>query len=1226
MFEELESRLVLSTNVGIGAPILVAFHDASAAATTTYTAKSTNSDVVAEVLDTTLVRMHVHTVNSNGTTGTSGEMDFLLLNDKAMLNVQHFEELVSSHFYDGLTFHRVIESFMIQGGDPTGTGSGSSGTQVQDDEFDKDIRYTTSGLLALANHGPDTNDCQFFITSNEFRGGDYQYTIIGKLVVGDNIRQAIASVPVYQYGEKSTPVNPPIIDSITIDTSDNHYGLVLIKGGEGATAGEKAGISVTTNDSSIVTVIAPDGTSGSSLSIITATDTPSPYDRPAFIDQFMADVHTTMNTPVTFPLQVVQGDAGVALAYVAATTPADQDNLTCHSALDGSANATATPSGNILGPYGLKVGVMRDGADGNTNPDSQIVVLWVHPPKPATLTLTTPGLSSGDMTAINNGLKFHVDGVMDGLTVSIYADKGSVPIGSAIASGTSVDIVTTVPLSDGNHTFSVKQSYHYAATNFDNRQVPAGDLASGASDSTVTLDVNGPPTATALLSDVKRDGTKVTFVVTYSNGNDIIDATSVNGNNVRVVNTNGFNVLATFVSSTISTDKSTITATYSFDAPGGVWNTNSLVKYTFKMEPNQVHDDGGAYVVAGDLLEYDLSATKVTVGRAAGQANPTTASTIHYTVVFSKAVTGFTSSDVVIGGTVLGNLKATVTGSGTTYDVAVTGMASTGQLTVSIPAGAAQDTNGFASLASTGVNDSVRFILAAQPTFRLTGPIVGTYNVGQTVVIAWSAANVIDGTKISLNYDVDKTPNNNEHWIVIDGIDAKNSNGAYNTYSWNTTGVAPGTYYISGYLYSGGKAIRSYCSGPITIVVPTPSFRLTSPVSGTYTVGQSVTVAWAASNMATSATVSLYTDADKRVSGNEKYIEVDKAAANSDSTPGYGKYVWDTSSMKAGTYYIGGYLWSNGKATWSYCTQTITLVAPTPVFRITAPVASTYMPGQQATIFWTASNFAAGSKISLFYDTDTRLNGNEKYIEIDQVTAANAGGYSNYTWTIPALAPGKYYVGGYLWSYNKATWSYLTQPITITAEPLMVDAAVAAAETVESLTDAQLQPIIAEAEKRLTAATGVQVAAAMANVSVKIADLPANMLGEAAGNTIYISPNAAGYGWFVDTTPADDAEFTTSLGPYALSAASGSDVACRVDLLTTVMHEMTHLLGYEHADSLDLMAPALALGERRLFDDALLIPLASQNDSATTDHSPEEANAVDQVFASAGDSRDWVLQ
>ena len=164
-----------------------------------------------------------------------------------------------------------------------------------------------------------------------------------------------------------------------------------------------------------------------------------------------------------------------------------------------------------------------------------------------------------------------------------------------------------------------------------------------------------------------------------------------------------------------------------------------------------------------------------------------------------------------------------------------------------------------------------------------------------------------------------------------------------------------------------------------------------------------------------------------------------------------------------------------------------------------------------------------------------------------------------------------------MWSNGKPTFSHLTQPITVAAA-LTVDAATPPSGNASPLTEAQLQPIVVEAERRLTAATGIQVAAAMTGVSVEIGDLPGKTLGEAAPNAIYIDRTAAGYGWFVDSTPADDSEFTDALGPYALAAPSGSPAANRVDLLTTVMHEMTHLLGYGHSDVARSHESGLAAG------------------------------------------------
>jgi hypothetical protein len=92
------------------------------------------------------------------------------------------------------------------------------------------------------------------------------------------------------------------------------------------------------------------------------------------------------------------------------------------------------------------------------------------------------------------------------------------------------------------------------------------------------------------------------------------------------------------------------------------------------------------------------------------------------------------------------------------------------------------------------------------------------------------------------------------------------------------------------------------------------------------------------------------------------------------------------------------------------------------------------------------------------------------------------------------------------------------------------------------------------------------------------------MLGETLGKTIWIDDDAAGYGWFVDPTPGDDVEYGDVLGPHTLAARRDTAADQRVDLLTTVMHEMGHLLGYQHAAD-DLMQAVLPLGVRRSSSD-----------------------------------------
>jgi hypothetical protein len=147
------------------------------------------------------------------------------------------------------------------------------------------------------------------------------------------------------------------------------------------------------------------------------------------------------------------------------------------------------------------------------------------------------------------------------------------------------------------------------------------------------------------------------------------------------------------------------------------------------------------------------------------------------------------------------------------------------------------------------------------------------------------------------------------------------------------------------------------------------------------------------------------------------------------------------------------------------------------------------------------------------------------------------------------------------------------------AAALMVDASTAPQDSAAMLSDAQLAPIAAEAIRRLESQLGSQVETTLAGATIKIANLSTGILGETAGNTIWIDDNAAGYGWFVDPTPGDDAEFAP-VAAAELAAQPGSAAGNRADLLTTVMHEMGHLLGYQHTAD-DLMQALLPLGVRR---------------------------------------------
>jgi cyclophilin family peptidyl-prolyl cis-trans isomerase len=109
--------------------------------------------------------------------------------DKAPITVNSFVFLACKGFFDGATFHRVLEGFMAQGGDPTGTGTGGPGYQFVNEN--SDLTFDKEGVVAMANSGPDTNGSQFFITfgPQEFLNGDY--TIFGQVVEGMDVVNSI---------------------------------------------------------------------------------------------------------------------------------------------------------------------------------------------------------------------------------------------------------------------------------------------------------------------------------------------------------------------------------------------------------------------------------------------------------------------------------------------------------------------------------------------------------------------------------------------------------------------------------------------------------------------------------------------------------------------------------------------------------------------------------------------------------------------------------------------------------------------------------------------------------------------------------------------------------------------------------------------------------------------------------------------------------------------------
>ena len=149
---------------------------------------------------------------TNATMQTNqGTIELQLFDDDAPKTVENFKKLAQDGFYDGVIFHRVIPDFMIQGGDPTGTGSGGPGYQFEDEFNDNKVER---GALAMANAGPNTNGSQFFIvTADACPWLDGKHTVFGKVTSGMDVVDAISNA---ETGPGDKPREEIRIESVTL--------------------------------------------------------------------------------------------------------------------------------------------------------------------------------------------------------------------------------------------------------------------------------------------------------------------------------------------------------------------------------------------------------------------------------------------------------------------------------------------------------------------------------------------------------------------------------------------------------------------------------------------------------------------------------------------------------------------------------------------------------------------------------------------------------------------------------------------------------------------------------------------------------------------------------------------------------------------------------------------------------------------------------------------------
>jgi cyclophilin family peptidyl-prolyl cis-trans isomerase len=231
-----------------------------------------------------------------------GEMVFQLFEQRVPRATSHIIQLAESGFYNGNLFHRVVNGFVIQAGEPPDVNAGS-GLGLFNDQYHVDIQHNRPGMLGMAKAYDDFNDSQFYITEISTRALDYSYTIFGVMVLGEDVREAVSNVSVDSDGR---PVQDVVIESaqVFIDTQD---AVLMLKAPEGATG--TAGVIVTATDAA-----------GESTQVdFVVHVTPDQVNSPPFLAD-IPPLSTPIDTPLTFQLEAidVEGDAAHFL---------DQDRL-----------------------------------------------------------------------------------------------------------------------------------------------------------------------------------------------------------------------------------------------------------------------------------------------------------------------------------------------------------------------------------------------------------------------------------------------------------------------------------------------------------------------------------------------------------------------------------------------------------------------------------------------------------------------------------------------------------------------------------------------------------------------------------------------------------------------------------------------------------------------------------------------------------------------------------
>jgi large repetitive protein len=361
-----------------------------------------------------------------------------------------------------MIIHRVIDDFVLQFGDPTGTGAGGSPLGNFDDQFHPDLQHNNPGGISWAKSTDDTNNSQVFVIDVPTRFLDFNHSYFGQLTEGDAVRDAITATAT---DAGNRPVFPIYIDSVTI-FEDTENAVVMLRAM--ATSGE-ADITVTVTDE--------DG--NQYVETFRVTVAPDPFNSGPYLEDIPL-IETVSNVPATFQLSAIDVEGDPVLFDGVKVGTVDY----AFSVNSQTGQVVVTPPTDFVGSMELLVRVRPEGfSDRGDLYDTQRVTILVTPPAPSTVALlpiSDSGTYDDDQVTNLTSLSFDVTGVLDGALVRLYHNDNV--LGQAIAGGSSVVISTSLFTALGDGTYEIRAT-----------QIAEGLESALSSALQVTIDTTPPP-------------------------------------------------------------------------------------------------------------------------------------------------------------------------------------------------------------------------------------------------------------------------------------------------------------------------------------------------------------------------------------------------------------------------------------------------------------------------------------------------------------------------------------------------------------------------------------------------------------------------------------------------------------------------------------------------------------------------------------------------------------